>query len=110
MSSEKKRPRTEEKEEEEEAAAAPAAETEKKKKEEEEVKGTAGADGSTVFELGSKRRLVVKTFKGRRYVDLREWYTDDGGELKPGKKGISLTPEQWAKVKLAASQVDALLR
>jgi hypothetical protein len=27
-------------------------------------------------------------------VDIREFY-DAGGEMKPGKKGISLTQEQW---------------
>lgn len=29
-------------------------------------------------------------------MDLREFYQPaDGGAAKPGKKGISLTPEQW---------------
>ncbi|KAJ4455345.1 putative Transcriptional Coactivator p15 (PC4) [Paratrimastix pyriformis] len=43
---------------------------------------------------GSKRFVTVRKFKGRVYVDIREFYEDDG-EMKPGKKGISLTPEQW---------------
>lgn len=28
-------------------------------------------------------------------LDIREYYNDSTGESKPGKKGISLTKEQW---------------
>ncbi len=35
-------------------------------------------------------------------VDIREWYQDkDSGDLKPGKKGISLPMAQWFVVSLS---------
>ena len=40
--------------------------------------------------LGRMRFVDVRDFKGKTLVDIREYY-DAGGELKPGKKGISLS-------------------
>lgn len=50
-------------------------------------------DGEKYIDLGKKKRATVRSFKGTKYVDLREFY-DAGGQEKPGKKGISLTVEQ----------------
>jgi len=47
------------------------------------------------FELGRLRKVSVSEFRGRTLVNIREYYTDDGGDLKPGRKGIALTAEQW---------------
>uniref|UniRef100_H3GQR7 Transcriptional coactivator p15 (PC4) C-terminal domain-containing protein n=1 Tax=Phytophthora ramorum TaxID=164328 RepID=H3GQR7_PHYRM len=57
----------------------------------------ATQQGDTVFELSPKRRVTVRKWKAMKFVDVREFY-DDNGEAKPGKKGISLTPEQWEKL------------
>ena len=46
-----------------------------------------------------RRRATISAFKGRHYVDVREWYSDAAsGAPKPGKKGISLGPDQWARL------------
>ena len=37
-------------------------------------------------QLSSKKFATVKKFKGKIYVDIREYY-ESGGEMKPGKKG-----------------------
>lgn len=36
--------------------------------------------------LSGKRRIVVQEFKGNWFVNLREYYEDKSGEMKPGKK------------------------
>ncbi|KAG8730849.1 hypothetical protein FRC11_005653 [Ceratobasidium sp. 423] len=54
------------------------------------------ADGNTYFEISGKRRVTVRPFNGLKLVDIREMYTDRAsGELRPGKKGISLSEEQF---------------
>ncbi|KAG8739341.1 hypothetical protein FRC10_005767 [Ceratobasidium sp. 414] len=54
------------------------------------------AEGNTYFEISGKRRVTVRSFNGMKLVDIREMYTDKAtGELKPGRKGISLAEEQF---------------
>jgi len=38
-------------------------------------------------------RVSASEFKGRIYVDIRTWYFDRDGELRPGSKGVSLRTE-----------------
>ena len=56
-------------------------------------------EGEVSFRLDQKRRLVVRKFKGKLLVDIREYYMDDG-KMKPGKKGIALSEENWVSIKL----------
>ncbi|XP_020604420.1 activated RNA polymerase II transcriptional coactivator p15-like [Orbicella faveolata] len=58
-----------------------------------------------VFEIGNKRKVSVREFKGRLLIDIREFYEKDG-ELMPGKKGISLQLEQWEKLKNLVGDID----
>jgi hypothetical protein len=38
----------------------------------------------------------VREFKGRCFIDIREYYIDKATmDTRPGKKGISLSPEQY---------------
>lgn len=37
-------------------------------------------------QISNKRRVVVQKFKGSMFVNLREYYEDSSGEMKPGKK------------------------
>ena len=49
----------------------------------------------------------VRMFNGRYLVDIREYYIDDAGERKPGRKGIALSLDQWEKLKAAVPEIDA---
>ncbi|KAJ9577286.1 hypothetical protein L9F63_006125 [Diploptera punctata] len=55
--------------------------------------------------LERNRFIKVREFKGKVFIDIREYYEADG-ELKPGKKGISLSTTQWQKLKNVMSEVD----
>jgi hypothetical protein len=39
-------------------------------------------------------------------VGLREYWTDNDGALKPGKKGISLNLDQWNILKKSIESID----
>ena len=47
--------------------------------------GQVGRDGDVFWELSGKRRVGVSEFKGRRMVNVREYYEKEG-EMLPGKK------------------------
>ncbi|KXX76283.1 putative RNA polymerase II transcriptional coactivator [Madurella mycetomatis] len=57
-------------------------------------KGT-DAEGNAYWEIGNKRRIGSSQFKGTTLVNIREYYTAPDGDLKPGKKGISLSLDQY---------------
>lgn len=63
-------------------------------------------------EKGSNMVLINKIKSGEREsVDIREYYTDEAGELKPSKKGIRLNTEVAADLILSvakALEVDEL--
>mmetsp|Transcript_19742 Transcript_19742/g.38216 ORF Transcript_19742/g.38216 Transcript_19742/m.38216 type:complete len:321 (+) Transcript_19742:35-997(+) len=63
----------------------------------------------TDWDLSARRKARVTKFKDLIMVDLREVYTKDGKEL-PGKKGISLTIEQWNKLVKASKGVDEAVK
>lgn len=59
--------------------------------------------------LSNNRYVRISEFKGKKYVDIREYYVDDSGELKPGKKGISLSPEQFKEFASLFSEIQSAL-
>lgn len=58
--------------------------------------------------LEKQRQVRINEFRGRQYVDIREFYEKDGESL-PGKKGISLTPAQWKKLLEVSDEVNRAL-
>ena len=55
-------------------------------------------------------KFQVHQFKGKTYVDLREFYVDKSTEeTKPGKKGISLNVEEYQMLKEIIPEIDSNL-
>uniref|UniRef100_A0A5S6QHU1 PC4 domain-containing protein n=1 Tax=Trichuris muris TaxID=70415 RepID=A0A5S6QHU1_TRIMR len=61
------------------------------------------------FQIGNKRFVCLNQFKGRTFVDIREYYCSDG-ESKPGKKGISLSVDQFKKLVSLVPKIQEVLR
>ena len=54
--------------------------------------------------------LQIREFKGKTYVDIREFYVDKSSmETKPGKKGICLNTIQFQQLRSIISEVNAAL-
>ncbi|ERE65718.1 activated RNA polymerase II transcriptional coactivator like protein [Cricetulus griseus] len=52
------------------------------------------------------RYVSVRDFKGQIPFDFREYWMDSEGEMKSGRKGISLNVEQWSQLKEQISDID----
>ncbi|XP_067626137.1 RNA polymerase II transcriptional coactivator [Eurosta solidaginis] len=74
-------------------------------------KGASGSSGDNhngPWTLEKLRQVRINEFKGRRMVDIREFY-EKNGEILPGKKGISLQPNQWKKLIELAPEITKAL-
>ncbi|KAM9810738.1 SUB1 regulator of transcription b [Neosynchiropus ocellatus] len=67
-------------------------------------------DGDNMFQIGKMRYVSVRDFKGKCLIDIREYWMNQDGEMKPGKKGISLNPEQWSQLKEQMSDIDDAIK
>jgi hypothetical protein len=48
-------------------------------------------EGERYWDLGNLRRVTLRNWKGKPWVDVREFYGQEP-DLKPGKKGSHLMP------------------
>ncbi|XP_065155993.1 RNA polymerase II transcriptional coactivator-like [Atheta coriaria] len=67
----------------------------------------AGEENS--WPLGRNRFVKMVEFKGRNFVNIREYYSADG-DLRPSKRGIMLTLEQWDALKKCVPEVDEAIK
>lgn len=49
------------------------------------------------FELDEKKKIQVREFNKKVYVDIRDFYMKENGQSAPSRKGISLTVDNWEK-------------
>ncbi|KAL4617502.1 activated RNA polymerase II transcriptional coactivator p15-like [Arapaima gigas] len=69
-------------------------------------KASSSNNDDNLFQIGKMRYVSVRDFKGKVLIDIREYWMDQQGEMKPGKKGISLNPEQWNQLKEQIPEID----
>lgn len=63
------------------------------------------------WELGSQKFITIGDFKGKTYINIREYYTDQkSGDVRPGKKGIGLNIEQWQNLCSSIDEVNKVLK
>uniref|UniRef100_A0A8C4ZD74 Activated RNA polymerase II transcriptional coactivator p15 n=1 Tax=Gadus morhua TaxID=8049 RepID=A0A8C4ZD74_GADMO len=72
--------------------------------------GGSAVDLLSVSQIGKMRYVSVRDFKGKTLVDIREYWMNPDGEMKPGKKGISLNAEQWSQLKEQISDIDEAVK
>jgi len=66
-------------------------------------------EGNSFWALSNTRRVGISNFKGKVMVNIREFYSDASGEMKPGRKGISLPLDQYASLLEAIPKLNAEL-
>merc|ERR1712055_657411 len=67
-----------------------------KKDKSKDKSGPPMENGQPTWELGQNKKVKIREFIGKTYIDIREWYIDKKDmETKPGKKGISLNTIQF---------------
>ena len=54
-------------------------------------------------------RVSLTEYRGRKLVDMRVYYSDDAGEYRPTKKGVSLSVEVYPDLKRALLELEKVL-
>ncbi|XP_057624912.1 activated RNA polymerase II transcriptional coactivator p15-like [Chionomys nivalis] len=73
-------------------------------------KQSSSSRNDNMFQIGKMRYICVPDFRGKILIEIREYWMDLEGEMKPGKKDISLNMEQWSQLKEQISDIDDAVR
>ncbi|XP_062219304.1 RNA polymerase II transcriptional coactivator KIWI-like [Phragmites australis] len=66
-------------------------------------------DDIVVAEISKNKRVAVRSWKGKVFVDIREFYVKDGKTL-PTRKGISLQMDQWKILRDNIKAIDEAVK
>ena len=51
-------------------------------------------------------RVMVREYRGQKFIDIRRWYRDVEGNLRPSTKGISCRPGDMKPLRKALRKAD----
>ena len=54
-------------------------------------------------------RVSLREYKGHRLIDFRVYYRDDNDELRPTRKGVSLSVGLFDELKAATEKLEEAL-
>lgn len=54
-------------------------------------------------------RVSLSEYRGRKLIDLRVYYSDDEGEYRPTRKGVSLNVDTYPEFKSALLALEKIL-
>jgi hypothetical protein len=54
-------------------------------------------------------RVSITEYRKRQFIDVRIYYSDDEGQYRPTKKGVSLSPEVYPDFKRALAALEKIL-
>ncbi len=54
-------------------------------------------------------RVSLTEFRGHKLIDLRVYYSDDEGQFKPTKKGVSLSVSLYTELKKSIHSLEKTL-
>ena len=54
-------------------------------------------------------RVSLTEYRGRKLVDVRVYYSDDEGQYRPTKKGVSLSVDVYPDFKRALLELEKIL-
>lgn len=63
-------------------------------------------ESESLFELFRLRKVKVKKFQNRVYVDLRQYEMNQEAKIVPTPKGVTLTVEEWDKIKEILPEIE----
>ncbi|MBA7492567.1 hypothetical protein ES702_03117 [subsurface metagenome] len=66
-------------------------------------------EGNLYWDISKARRVTLSDFRGKKMVGIREYYEKDG-QMLPGKKGISMTLEQYGVLVSLLPGIEGELR
>ena len=66
-------------------------------------------EGNSFFDLNSKKKVFIRSFKGQKMVDIRETY-EKNGEMIFTQKGVCLTMDAWKTLKSLIPSIERELK
>ncbi len=66
----------------------------------------------STFEKNKKEevRLSLDTFHGKKLINIRVWFKDDDGTMKPGKQGMALGVDRYKDLASAILELGQHLK